>query len=315
MTPEEIRRVESATGAAVREVRSLAGGYSHATSLVELADGGRVVVRCGGEAPLVEAAVMREAARAGIPVPAVRHVLPASDGGDRALTVLEFVEGELLGEVLEADRCAPEEAAALGAEVGSAISRIGRVSFDRPGFFDGERLAPGTGEPWSAQLPAFARQCMARTPAERLAAEEREAWAALCARLAPALDRVDAHARLVHADANPKNILISRRSGAWRVAAVLDWEFAFSGSPYADAANMLRFERDYPAGFREGFRAGFAARPPAGLPLEADWLFLGRILDMFALSDLATRPPGHAIADRAAAAMRGWLEEGVPDRP
>jgi aminoglycoside phosphotransferase (APT) family kinase protein len=112
----------------------------------------------------------------------------------------------------------------------------------------------------------MAAACMDAVPAERLAPGERRAWAEFCAAHAPALAAIDGHARMVHADANPKNVLVTRVRGGWRVNAVLDWEFSFSGCPYADAANMTRFSDDYPADFTEGFRSGFARHQPAGLP-------------------------------------------------
>jgi hypothetical protein len=99
------------------------------------------------------------------------------------------------------------------------------------------------------------------------------------------------------------------------VDAVLDWEFSFSGSPYADFGNMTRFSGDYPARFTDGFRTGFAEHQPPDLPRAADWAYLGRVLDMFALSDLVTRPAGHAVADQAAGQIRRWISDGIPDAP
>jgi aminoglycoside phosphotransferase (APT) family kinase protein len=184
------------------------------------------------------------------------------------------------------------------------------VTFGRRGFFGDRELAVGELPPWSSQLPGMAARCMDAVPAERLDPGARRAWAQLCAVHAPALTAVDGQARLVHADANPKNILVTRVGGGWRVDAVLDWEFSFSGCPYADAANMLRFSDDYPAGFTAGFRAGFAGHQPAGLPRAANWDYLGRVLDMFALSDLVTRPPGHPVADQAAGLIRQRIAHG-----
>lgn len=119
----------------------------------------------------------------------------------------------------------------------------------------------------------------------------------------------------MHADINPKNILVSRTRDAWQVDAVLDWEFAFSGCPYGDAANMTRFgadnAADYPAGFLDGFCAAFAEHQPPDLPLAEEWSYLGRVLDMFALSDLVTRPAGNPIADQAAQQIRRWISEGI----
>lgn len=132
---------------------------------------------------------------------------------------------------------------------------------------------------------------------------------------AAALAGIDDHARLVHADINPKNILVRRTVGGWQDSAVLDREFAHSGSPYADAANMARFAASYPPRFLSGFHGAFAADQPAGLPRAANWQYLGRVLGMFALSDLATRPSGHPIADQAAAEIRPWVTDGIPGEP
>lgn len=121
--------------------------------------------------------------------------------------------------------------------------------------------------------------------------------ARLCATHASALESIDDHTRLVHADINPKNILVAQAGGGWRVAALLDWEFSYSGCPYGDFATMARFGAGYPAGFLDGFRTGFAERQPADLPLVEDWAYVGRVLDMFAF-ERPGDPPGGACRCR-----------------
>jgi hypothetical protein len=79
-----------------------------------------------------------------------------------------------------------------------------------------------------------------------------------------------------------------------------------------NAANMMRFAADYPPAFLTGFRQGFAAHQPADLPPPHDWAYLGHVLDMFALSDLLTRPMGNPVSDRAAVGIRRWIAAGVP---
>ena len=76
---------------------------------------------------------------------------------------------------------------------------------------------------------------------------------------------------------------------------------------------MTRFRADAPGEFLSGFRAAFADYLPAELEHGEDWLYLGRVLDMFALCDLVTRPVGHPIADQAAREIRRWVAEGIPD--
>ncbi|MGH3290396.1 MAG: phosphotransferase family protein, partial [Trebonia sp.] len=296
---------------AVVEVRPLAGGFSHETCLLTLAGGDRVVVRLGGPDPDIEAAVMARARRQ-VPVPHVLRVVRTISEGLRPAMLLEYAAGTPLSDVLAAGG---DGMAELGTEVGRVIATIGAVTFDRPGFFGDGELAVREMPPWSRQLPEMAAGCMETVPEERLDPSMRQRWASLCAAHAPALAAIDGHARLVHADANPKNILVTRPGDGWRVDAVLDWEFSFSGCPYADAANMMRFSGDYPRHFTDGFRSGFATHQPDGLPRSSDWDYLGHVLDMFALSDLVTRPPGHPVADQAARQIRRWIEDGVPGAP
>jgi Ser/Thr protein kinase RdoA (MazF antagonist) len=188
------------------------------------------------------------------------------------------------------------------------------VRFERAGFFADEQLTVRVEQPWSQQLPEFAATCMAATPTARLDRETQRTWTGLCAAHAPALASVDDQARLAHADLNPKNILVTRSGRDWHIEALIDWEFAFSSCPYLDAANMMRFAQDYPAGYIDGFAAAFAGSQPADLPPPEDWAYLGRVLDMFALSDLVTRSAGHPVADQAAEVIKRWVAGGVPRR-
>lgn len=304
-----MRAIAEGLGSRVVAARTLAGGYSHETCLLTLADG-QVVARLGGSDPAVEAAVMAVAGRH-VPVPRVALVVPAADGSRPAM-VLEYVEGTPLSDVLAGPELSVAELRDLGEVAGYVAAAIGAVRFGRPGFFADGQLSVAVERPWSEQLPEFAVTCMDKTPDDRIDRSVRVGWADLCTAHAPALTAIDDQARLAHADMNPKNLLVTRVGGGWRVDAVLDWELSFSGCPYGDAANMARFSADYPPTFIEGFLSAFAEHQPADLPLADGWLYLGRVLDMFALSDLVTRPAGHQIADQAAEVIKLWVADGVP---
>jgi aminoglycoside phosphotransferase (APT) family kinase protein len=270
----------------------LAGGFSHRTVLART-DEGDLVMRFGGSHAHVEAAVMERAA-AMVPVPAVLHRRQPSDGVPGCL-VVERVAGVPLGEVLERRDVTDRELADLGRVVGETVGRVSTSSFPRPGFFTDEQLTVARQRPWSEQLPEVAVDAMAHLPAGRLSADEQRRWVRLCEQSAADLRVVDDQSRLVHGDVNPKNILVAGSADGWRVTALLDWEFAYSGCPYADAANMLRFASDYPSAYVRGFREAFAETVADLLP---DWEHLGQVLDLFSLSQLLTRPAGHPVADR-----------------
>lgn len=308
-----MRRIAAALGGDVVSSRVLAGGFSHQTCLIDLGDR-KVVVRFGGGDPVLEARVMA-AARRVVPVPEVLLVLPEA-------MVIEYVPGTVLSRVLEDGGLGTGDTGALGQETGRVVASIAGVSFERPGFFGPDPAAgPEAGGggivvraevPWSRQLEAAVVECMGKVPRGRLDVRTRVAWTRMCAEHAPVLEGIDGHARLVHADINPKNILVSRTGTGWQVDSVLDWEFSYSGCPYGDAANMERFGDEYPDGFLEGFREGFVAGQPTDLPLVPDWELVGRVLDMFALSDLVTRPEGHVTADQAAERIRRLVRHGLP---
>ena len=76
---------------------------------------------------------------------------------------------------------------------------------------------------------------------------------------------LDEQIALVHSDYNTKNLLAARdERGEWHIT-VLDWEFAFAGSPMMDLGNFLRFEHELQAvdAFDVVGRAGGGGRSPA----------------------------------------------------
>ena len=77
----------------------------------------------------------------------------------------------------------------------------------------------------------------ARTPAELRRRTSERVWSS-AAEIAP----FDRETRLVHGDFNQRNLIVKEVAGRWIVAAVLDWEFAVSGSPLMDVGNFLRYD-------------------------------------------------------------------------
>ena len=111
---------------------------------------------------------------------------------------------------------------------------------------------------------------------------------------------------LVHADFNGSNLLVRRQpDGPWEVTAVLDWEFAFSGSPAFDFGNLLR----PPLNAEEVFETAMAeAYAQAGGQLPESWRRIARIADLYAWADFLSRAnPDAALLEDARRIVRATV--------
>jgi aminoglycoside phosphotransferase (APT) family kinase protein len=286
--------VEKAAGGQVAETRLLTGGYSNENTLVTIDNGSRYVLRryLRRNSCAVEAALATRLTGV-VPVPEVVAADPDGSEAGEPVLLSVFVPGRQLGEALEHTT----EARELGQAAGEALVRIGSVTFEAPGFFDGGDLRPGPPgmEPTSG-LDVFVRRCLTEgNAAGHLSDHEQQDLLRYAERAAPTLDSLRGARQLVHSDYNPKNLLVDGR----RITAVLDWEFAFSSTPLVDVGNMLRDPR--PPGFAEGFLEGYGDRLPP------DWRELSQALDLFALADFLTRPVNHRYFAKAVIRIRTLL--------
>ncbi|MGO8969128.1 MAG: phosphotransferase [Myxococcaceae bacterium] len=72
---------------------------------------------------------------------------------------------------------------------------------------------------------------------------------------------------LAHGDLGGRNVLVAAEpSGAWRVAALLDWEDAFAGWSLWDVGSLFRYRGRYDAAFRMAFEKAITAALGAGCP-------------------------------------------------
>ncbi|GGR02862.1 hypothetical protein GCM10010195_68180 [Kitasatospora griseola] len=302
---------EALHGERVRCAGRLLGGCNNELILLVTEAGGRYVLRRfrpGGESGVrrntceVEAALLRRLSGR-LPLPELVAADPDGAATGCPSLVYRYIRGVPLTEAL-ADASGPA-AADLGRAVGTALARVSAWELPRPGRFEEASLVPQLPDGRS-DLRAFVDHCLAvaerRPPSEgRLSASDARTLSRLAERAAPLCARAAADHRLVHNDFNPKNLLVGPgRDGRWEVAAVLDWELAFSGPPLMDVGNMLRFEDEYPPDYSRAFLDGF--RDGGGL-LPDDWRRTSRALDLFALADILTDPPDRRVFDRVRAVM------------
>ncbi|MEU0313465.1 phosphotransferase [Nocardioides sp. NPDC006273] len=269
-------------------IQPLDGGWSGETFLAETG-GERSVVRVFADPRHPpQAAEIQEAlhrlVRGLLPVPEVLEVRRADlDMGTPALLVTAFVDG-VRGDLLVPD-LNEEQQRRLGRELGEIAATLAGMPFLTAGTFADKELRV---EAHALDLTDWVESYADRLDWSPADLEGLRDVAADAQSLLDAVTRVS----LVHSDLNPKNLILDPETLS--VRAVVDWEFAHAGPPYADLGNLLRFDRQeaYVAGVLEGY---VSAR--GGSTSEA--LDLARSADLVALVELGARRTDNPVAARA----------------
>jgi aminoglycoside phosphotransferase (APT) family kinase protein len=250
----------------------------------------------------VEVALARRLDGTAVPIAEVIAADASGTAAGQPLLLARYVDGVTLKVALaKVDGSTTEE---IGRAAGTTLAAIGTVSFPRGGCFTGPDLVPSP-EGMPGSLHEFVDGCLQGAHVVTVMTEgELMALRVLAARLTPAAASTASARQLVHSDYNGKNLLALERGGRWSISAVLDWEFAFSGSPLADIGNMLRFRGTYPPSFASAFIAGYRE---AGGKLPPDWREVSEALDLYALADFLIRPPEHPYFVKAVSLMRERL--------
>jgi aminoglycoside phosphotransferase (APT) family kinase protein len=223
--------------------------------------------------------------RDGVPVPQVIHAEP--DGLDDLppFAVLGFVQAIGFRELKRSGDC--EAIAQAARSAGEVLAAISQFRFDRCGWIGsglhvGDPLLHG-----ADPVPRFVDLCLAspnlqvRVEPDLRGRIHRYVW-----HWAPRLAELDNEGCLVHCDFGGRNLLVNKERGDWTIAAVLDWEFAVSGSPLVDIGHFLRYECASRPVCEPHFSNAFAG---AGGKLPPDWRPLARVMDMTALCESLTR--------------------------
>ena len=92
---------------------------------------------------------------------------------------------------------------------------------------------------------------------------------------------------LVHGDFNNRNTIVNRKGSGWVVTGILDWEYAFIGSPLWDATRFICFERQARPCREPHFSRGFRE---SGGSLPKDWSEFSRALNALSAAESLSRP-------------------------
>jgi aminoglycoside phosphotransferase (APT) family kinase protein len=211
-----------------------------------------------------------------VPVPEVLHAEPDGFDEDGPVLFLRYVEGITFRELkARGDRCALQDAAYF---LGAALATIGRQELTSLSHINDVRFQVLRGSEnylTSSRLIARAGAAVA------------EKVGKLIARWAVPLRLVMNERRLIHGDFRKQNILVRPNEKGWTVAAILDWECAFAGSPMCDVGLFLRYERPDDPVAEPAFSRGFR---DAGGELCDSWFELSRVVDLESLCSSLTAP-------------------------
>lgn len=279
----------------VSSINVLSGGLANTNLRLDFADGHPpVVLRLYQRDPAQaakERALHALAARHDLPVPRLWWGADDNPVTGSPYAVVDWVDGQVLDDVAMAlDGLSLQ---GLGASVGAALASVHGVTFETSGFFDRALSVATPIDVGAAGLRGFLQRCLIDGPGgERLGGDLTRALLAFVDAEAALLDTWDGRPCLTHADFGGSNILVRSTGGRWTLAAVLDWEFAFAGSPFFDLGNLLRPPLGRLPGFADAVAAGYMS---AGYTLPPRWREMAALVDLIAWADFLARetpPPG-----------------------
>lgn len=213
-----------------------------------------------------------------VPLPEVYFV---GDIGDYRFAITEFKRGITLRELLLRGNI--ENIQPVMSEVGSVLAKIQNYRFPQSGFFDKDLQVKDciTQDFWVTH----AKKCLKHPTTVSIISED------IISKIYGHLDRYhflfpdNTQNHLVHADFDPANILVENVDNTWKISAVLDWEFAFSGSTLCDIANMLRYAHHMPVEYEQSFLTGLQSD---GYLLPENWRTSVSLLNLVSLLDCLT---------------------------
>ena len=240
-----------------------------------------------------EAALIRHLATR-VPVPELLLAADSNPVTGHAYSILSWVEGR----ALDALALAGADLRRAGRALGTALAQVHAVKFERFGFLGAGLKIVHPIDLDREGLLTYLEHAFAASPgAARLGPQLISSLRKFVDREGDQIAPWTGAPCLVHGDCNGSNLLFRQgANGACELAAILDWEFAFSGTPGFDFAHLLRPPLGRHAAFADAVAVSYL---DAGGKLPPDWRRIAQITDLFAWIDISSRADAGAnvIAD------------------
>lgn len=276
-------------GQQIAEQKYTEGGLANTTICLRLSPSNitvllRIFVRDPAQAKKEYA--LSELVDAIVPTPDVLYFSPNNPFTGHPYMIRQWIEGTRLE--LIAPNLTPQKVTSLGRSVGSTLAAIHKITFPTFGFFDEDLNIATIADPSGSGLIEFVHQSLSTNGgSRRLGAELTSKLIDFVTREAYLLDEWKGLPCLTHCDFGASNILVGPSADGWKIVGVLDWEFAFSGTPFFDFGNLLRKPLGDLNLFPESVQAGYTE---AGGSLPASWRKMSLLADLCAWMDFLSQP-------------------------
>jgi hypothetical protein len=221
-------------------------------------------------------------------VPEIFLAEPEGFEGLPACSVLEFISGTTFQELKKTGHRRSIQEAAYA--VGATLAEIGRFRFPKPGRFvidktSAEITVGSSFIDGPDQIARLLDTFLSSANCQRRAGNKLGRLHDFGWNWSKRIPDLDSQPSLVHNDFGNRNIIVREENRKWTVAAVLDWELAFSGSPLLDVGHFLRYERGSEPLREPHFSRGFLEH---GGELPDNWREIVRVIDLTGLVECLT---------------------------
>lgn len=274
-------------GYKVVKVEPTKGGLANSSFLVQTESGNQLHLRICVRDPSAAEKEYRliQLIQGNVPTPRPIHFSTVNPISDHPFMILSWVEGTRLETIVGELR--PRDVDHLGESLGGTLALIHRFQFDQFGFFNDHLEIPSPMQMGGKGLLRYAEECLLENLAgERLGEPLTEKILKFIEAECGLLDEWRGKPCLTHSDFNGSNILVKKGNAGWDVAAVIDWEFAFSGTPFFDFGNLLRAPLGEVPGIDAAIERGYKS---AGGELPPQWRKMSRLTDLTAWLEFLTR--------------------------